>query len=324
MRAATYEREGRADEVLQVIEVDRPAPGPGQVLVRVVVAAINPTDVKIRSGATSRQIDTFQVPLMDGAGVIEAVGAGVDESRVGERVWLMLAAHLNRWGAAAQYSVVPADRAIVLPPEASFDLGATLGVPAVTAAHCLFADGPLDGGDVLVAGGAGAVGRYAVQLAAWSGARVAATVSGGTKADVARAAGADLIVNYREPDAADQLRAWTDRVDRIVELALGPNIDLDLAVAGFGTTIVTYAIDGPDPVIPVRRCMYAGVSLRFMLLYALPAPVLADAVATVSRAVVDGALTVPAATRFSLDDIAAAQLAQEAGPFGRVLVDIPD
>ena len=323
MRAATYEREGRADEVLQVIEVDRPAPGPGQVLVRVVVAAINPTDVKIRSGATSRQIDTFQVPLMDGAGVIEAVGAGVDENRVGERVWLMLAAHLNRWGAAAQYSVVPAERAIPLPAEASFDLGATLGVPAVTAAHCLFSDGPLDGRDVLVAGGAGAVGRFAVQLAAWSGARVAATVSGDAKADVARSAGADLIVNYRDADAADQVRAWTDRVDRVVELALGPNIDLDLAVAGFGTKIVTYAIDGPDPVIPVRRCMYSGVSLRFMLLYALPAPVLADAVATVVRAMADGALTVPTATRFSLDAIAAAQLAQEAGPFGRVLVDIP-
>jgi NADPH:quinone reductase len=323
MRAATYERVGPAADVLEVREVDRPEPGPGQVLVRVVVSAINPTDVKIRGGATPRDTGLFQVPHMDGAGVVETVGPGVDPSRVGERVWLMLAAHGSRWGTAAQYTVVASERALVLPDDISFDLGATLGVPAVTAAHCLFHDGPVAGRDVLVAGGAGAVGRSAVELAHWAGARVAATVSGPAKAEIATAAGADLVVNYRDADAADQLARWTSRVERIVEVALGQNIDLDLSVSAPGTTIVTYATDGPDPVIPVRRCMTAGVSLRFMLLYTVPEPVLAEAVRTVTQALAGGALTMPPVLRFPLDQIAAAQEAQEAGPLGRVLVDIP-
>ncbi len=212
MWAATFERTGPADEVLHVRRVDRPEPGPGQVLVRVAVSAVNPTDVKIRSGATPRDIDGFQVPHMDGAGVVEAVGAGVPPGRVGERVWLLLAAHASRWGTAAQWSVLPADRAVPLPADASLDLGATLGVPALTAAHCLFADGSITGRDVLIAGGAGAVGRSAVQLARWAGARVATTVSGPEKARLASAAGAHLVVNYREPGAATNCvhgrRAW--------------------------------------------------------------------------------------------------------------------
>ena len=324
MRAATYESTGAAADVLRVRDVDRPVPGPGQVLVRVAVSAINPTDLKIRSGATPRDIDVFQVPHMDGAGLIEAVGEGVDEARIGQRVWLTLAAVQSRWGTAAQYSVVHADRAMPLPDGASFDLGATVGIPAVTAAHCLFGDGPIGGRDVLVAGGAGAVGRAAVELAAWAGARVAATVSGPEKARIAADAGADLVVNYREADAVQRLQEWTNGVDRVVEVALGPNLDLDLSVSRPGTVIVTYAIDGPDPVIPVRRCMVAGVALRFVLLYTVPLEDFAAAVRIVNQALSAGALTLPAITRFPLDQVAAAHQAQESGAVGRVLVDIPD
>lgn len=323
MLAATYAEPGDPETVLSVREVERPEPGPGQVRVRVAVSALNPTDVKIRSGATPRPVDGFQVPHMDGAGTVDAVGPGVDPARVGQRVWLMLAAHGNRWGTAAQWTVVPAERAVPLPGDVPFDLAATLGVPAVTAAQCLFGDGPVTGRHVLVAGGAGAVGRAAVQLARWAGAHVAATVSGATKADVATAAGAQLVVNYREPGAAEQLTAWSPRVDRIVEVALGPNLDLDLAVAGPGTTVVTYAIDGPDPTIPVRRCMAAGVALRFMLLYTVPPAALADAVAMVDAALRDGALDLPPVVRFPLAEVASAHQAQEAGPLGKVLVDIP-
>lgn len=323
MRAATYEQVGPAAEVLTVREVERPRPGRGEVLVRIVVSAINPTDVKTRAGLTPGVIDGFQVPHMDGAGVIEEVGDGVPAERVGERVWLMVAAASNRWGTAAEYSCVPAERAHPLPAGASFDLGATLGVPAVTAAHCLFSDGPIDGRTVLVAGGAGAVGRYAVQLARWAGARVATTVSGPEKAEVARAAGADLVVNYREPGAAEAIAEWAGGpVDRIVELALGPNLDLDLTLAAPGTVVVTYAIDGPDPVIPVRRCMMAGITLRFMLLYRVPPEQLARAVGLVGRALADGALSEPPVSRYPLSGIVAAQQAQEAGPFGRILVDV--
>lgn len=322
MRAAVYTSIGAADEVLAIREIECPEPGPGEVRVRMAVSAVNPTDVKTRSGATPRAIDDFQVPHMDGAGTIDAVGEGVDADRIGERVWLLLAAFGSRWGTAAQWSIVAADRAIPLPDTASFELGATLGVPAVTAAHCLFADGPIAGRDVLVAGGAGAVGRAAIQLARWAGARVCATVSSDAKARIALDAGAHTTVNYRAADAAEQLRAWSPRVDRVIELALAQNLELDLAVAGPGTTIITYAIDGPDPVIPVRRSMIAGVTYRFMLLYTVTAADLAAAVHQVSAALAADALDLPPIQRFALADIVAAHLAQEAGPIGKVLVDI--
>ena len=322
MRAAVYEREGSAAEVLIVRDIDIPAPGPGEVLVRVMASAINPTDVKTRAGLTPRAINGFQVPHMDGAGVVEAVGAGVSADRVGERVWLMTAAVDNQWGSAAQFCVVPADRARPLPDGASFELGATLGVPAVTAAYCLLSDGPIAGRPILVAGGAGAVGRSAVELGRWAGARVATTVSGPQKAAVAEAAGADLVVNYREDGAAERILEWSgEPVARIVELALGPNLDLDLAVAAPGTVVITYAIDGPDPVIPVRRCMFAGMTLRFMLLYRVAPAALAAAAEAVSGALADGALSMPPSRTFALDDVVAAHEAQEAGPFGRILVD---
>ncbi len=324
MIAATYEQGGDAAAVLQVREVERPEPGPGQVRVRVAVSAINPTDVKIRSGLTPRPIDGFQVPHMDGAGTIDAVGEGVDASRIGERVWLQLAADGNRYGTAAQWCVVADDHAVRLADDASFALGATLGVPAVTAAHCLFSDGPITGKHVLVAGGAGAVGRAAVQLARWAGAHVAATVSSDDKAAIAREAGAEHIVRYRDTDAIEQLRAWSTHVDRIIELDLGANLDLDLAVSGYGTTIVTYAAaPGADPSLPVRRLMYAQATLQFMLLYGVPAADRATSAELVQRALAEHALTMPVAQHFPLDRIADAHLAQEAGPFGRVLVDIP-
>ena len=320
MLAATYAAEGPAT-VLSVGEVDRPEPGPGQVRVQVIVSGINPTDVKGRAGLTPRPIDGFQVPHMDGAGIIDAVGPGVDSSRIGERVWLMFAA-LTRWGTAAQWSIVPSEHAIRLPQNASFDLGATLGVPALTAAVCLFGTGSLAGRDVLVAG-AGAVGHAAISLARWAGARVVATVSGPQKAAIATQAGAHLVVNYREPGAIEAVKEFTDGIDLVVEVALGANLDLDLAVCRRGATVVCYAIDGPDPVIPVRRCMGAGLHLRFMLLYSEPSIELATAIRAVNGAVGAGALGLPPIHRYPLDQVVAAQLAQEAGPVGKILVDIP-
>ncbi len=183
MRAAVYDRLGQAGEVLRIEEVERPDPGPGEVRVRMQVSGVNPTDWKSRSGATSRAIEGYQIPNQDGAGVIDAVGDGVDEDRLGERVWMWLAAAGRRWGTAAQWSVVPSERAVHLPDGVSMDLGASLGVPALTAHRCLFADGPIDGATVLVAGGAGAVGHFAIELAKWAGARVVATVSSPEKAD---------------------------------------------------------------------------------------------------------------------------------------------
>jgi NADPH:quinone reductase len=325
MRAATYRSAGAAREVLRVEDIPRPDPGPGEVLVRVRASGVNPTDVKTRSGATARPIDEFQVPHQDGAGVIEAVGAGVDPARVGERVWLWLAAFGRRWGTAAEWTVVPARHAVPLPDGASFELGASLGIPALTAHRCLFADGPVAAQTVLVAGGAGAVGHYAIELAKRAGARVAATVSTPEKAELAAKAGADLVVNYRDAGAPDQIKAFLSaagrpEVDRVVEVALGANLGLDLALSGPSTVVVCYAADGENPVLPVRACMSANVTLRFVLVYGLPAAALDAAVAGVTDALAAGALTELPIHRFPLAEVVAAHEAAEGGAVGKVIV----
>ena len=320
MRAALYDSYGTAAEVLRVTEVERPEPGPGEVRVQMALSGVNPTDWKSRSGATPRPISGFQIPHHDGTGVIDAVGDGVDPGRIGQRVWIWMAAASSRWGTAAEWSVVPSGQAVALPTAASAELGACLGVPAMTAHRCLFADGPVEGKNVLVAGGAGAVGHFAIELAKHFGARVATTVSGQEKAELAARAGADLVVNYRDADAAEQLRSFAPQMDRIVEVALGANLELDLAVSGPHTHIVDYAAEPTDPVLPVRKCMSANVTLRFILLYGVPAPALAQAAADVSGAIDAGALTELPVTRFPLDQIVAAHQAVEAGAVGKVVV----
>ncbi len=322
MRAARYDRIGPAADVLEVVDMERPEPGPGEVRVRVRASGVNPTDWKSRSGATGAAPSGWQIPHHDGAGEIDAVGPGVDSDRVGERVWLWLAAAGRPWGTAAEWSVVPERQAVPLPDGASAELGASLGVPALTAHRCLFADGPLDGATVLVTGGAGAVGHFAIELAKWAGARVATTVSSAEKAELAAAAGADLVVNYRDPEAVAQVSRFAQTVDRVVEVALGANLDLDLAVSGPGTVVVSYASEATDPVLPVRRCMTANVSLRFVLLYGVPAAALDHAVRDIRGALAAGALTALPVTRFALDGVAAAQDAVEKGTVGKVLVDL--
>jgi NADPH2:quinone reductase len=321
VKAAVYDRHGPASEVLRVVEVERPEPGPGEVRVKVGVSAVNPTDVKSRGGATPRPIDGFQIPHQDGAGVIDAVGPGVDPGRVGQRVWLWLAAAGRRWGTAAEWTVVPGRQAVPLPDGISLELGASLGVPAITAHRSLLADGSLAGQTVLVAGGAGAVGHFAIQLAVWAGAgQVIATASGPAKAELARQAGAGHVVIYSEPDAADQILSVAGPVGRVVEVALGTNLPLDLAVSRPDTVIATYAAEPRDPALPVRACMTANVVLRFMLLYNLPGPAIDRAVTDITAALSAGALTELPEHRFPLDDIAAAHEAAEDGVVGKVLV----
>lgn len=321
MRAALYSRTGAAADVLKVDEVDRPEPGPGEVRVRVHVSGVNPTDWKSRAGATPRPIEGFQVPNQDGAGEIDAVGEGVDRSRVGERVWVWFAAVGRRWGTAAEWTVVPENQAVRLPDGVSFEMGASLGVPALTAHHCLFSDGPIPGKVVLVAGGAGAVGHFAIELAKRAGARVATTVSSEEKAEMARAAGADLVVNYREEDAAERIRSWAPAVDRIVEVALAANLQLDLAVAAEHSVVATYAA-AEDPVVPIRACMNKNLILRFILLYGVPQAALLDGAREVTGALEEGSLSELPYRRFSLEQISAAHDAVEQGFTGKVLVEI--
>ncbi len=321
MKAAVYDVTGPARDVLKVTEVERPEPGPGEVRVRVAVSGVNPTDVKSRSGATLRPIDGFQIPGQDGAGVIDAVGPGVDPARVGQRVWLFLAATAGRkWGTAAGWTVLPARQAVPLPDGVDMQMGAMLGVPAITAHRCVSADGPVAGQTVLVAGGAGAVGHFAIELANRAGARVIATVSGPQKGELARAAGADLVLNYREQDVAREVRSFCGRVGRVIEVALAANLETDLALSGPETVVVTYAATPPDPVLPVRACMSANVTLRFVLLYGVPAGAVDRAAADITAALRAGDLTPLPAHRFPLDDIAAAHEAVENGVTGKVLV----
>ena len=322
MRAAVYDRTGPAGDVLRIADVPRPEPGPGEVRVRIHVSGVNPTDWKSRAGATPRPITQFQIPNHDGAGVIDAVGEGVDPGRVGQRVWVWMAAAGQRWGTAAEWTVLPGERAVRLPDDVSLDLGASLGVPAMTAYRALFADGPLDGKTVLVAGGAGAVGHFAIELAKRAGAGVVSTVSNEQKAELAAQAGADLVVKYTDTDAVDQVRAFAPRFDRIVEVALGANLELDLAVSGPQTVVVTYAADGPDPVLPIRACMSANVTLRFILLYGVPGAAQQQAVAGITAALEEGALTSLPVHRFRLDDVVAAHDAVEGRAVGKVLIDL--
>lgn len=322
MKAAVYTRHGPAREVLRVEEVERPEPGPDEVRVRVHVSGVNPTDVRFRSGAVPSTIDGFQIPHHDGAGVIDAVGTGVDPALIGERVWVWLAA-TRRWGTAAQWTVVPAPHASPLPAGASDDLGASVGIPAMTAHRCLFADGPVHGKSVLVAGGAGAVGHFAIELARRAGARVAATVDTGEKERLAREAGAEKVVYYTRDDAAGQLREFAFPMDRVVEVAFAANLDLDLSLAGPPTVIVSYSSVGPDPAVPVRRCMSANVTLRFVLVYGVPELHRLRASDDIAAAMAAGHLSELPVHRFPLDEIAAAHEAVENGVVGKVLVDVP-
>lgn len=321
VKAAVYDRVGPAREVLRLEEVPRP-PAAGQVRVRVEVSGVNPTDVKARGGEVPREIDGFQIPHHDGTGVIDAVGHGVDENRVGQRVWVWFAAAGSRFGTAAEWTVVPEHQAVSLPVTASSELGASLGVPAMTAYHCLFADGPLTGSDVLVAGGAGSVGHFAIELARFRGARVVTTVGSAEKADLARSAGADLVVNYHDADAVQQISSVAAEMDRIVEVALGANLDLDLELSGPSTTIVVYAAPSADPQLPVRRCMNANVTLRFVLLYGVPVPELIDNARGITEALKAEALSTLPIHRYPLAEIADAHEAVESGVIGKVVVDV--
>ncbi len=335
MRAVVYTQTGPSS-VLRLVERDVAEPGPGEVRVRIVRSGVNPTDWKFRAGMPQGYDEV--VPGQDGAGVVDAVGAGVEGLAVGDRVWLILAQHGRAYGTAAELSVQPAELVVRLPDEADFDLGASLGVPAVTAHRALTAaeggptrlgPGALEGRTVLVAGGAGAVGNAAIQLARWSGARVISTVSGDEKADLARAAGAQHVVNYRTSDAAAEILALSpDGVDLVVEVAPAQNNDLDVAVTKNRGTIAIYANNGGESfTIDIRPTFSRNLRYQFLLLYTLGADLIAAAAEDINAAVVAGALRVGADVgvplhHFPLEQTAAAHQAVEDGAVGKVLIDV--
>ena len=322
MLAAYYEQRGNSD-VLTVGEIPTPGPGVGEVRVRLQVAAVNPTDWKSRAHVAPMDFP-LQVPGQDGAGVIEAVGPGVDISRIGERVWVYHAAFQRQYGTAAQFTVVPARQAVPIPDGIEIDQAAALGIPYLTAYGCLFVDGPIDGQTVLVHGGAGAVGHAAVQLARRGGAHVIATVSSAAKGEIAADAGAHVVVDYTAEGAVDAIKsAARAGVDRIIEVDLTRNLDLDVAVLVPGGVIVTYAADAADPTLPVRTLMTRNANLRFVLVYGFPPALLAAGIAEVTAALVAGDLAPLPVVRFPLADIAAAHDAVQSRTPAKVLVDLP-
>ncbi|MDQ0810591.1 NADPH2:quinone reductase [Streptomyces sp. B3I7] len=337
MKAIIYRANG-GPEVLELVERDLPAPGPGEVRVRVAVSGVNPTDWKSREGANGPKAFPEVTPNLDGGGTIDAVGEGVDAGRVGERVWLYMAAAGRPTGTAAEYTVVPAERTVPLPDGVDFDVAASLGVPALTAHRALtvaedapnrLAPGALEGKVVLAAGGAGAVGHAVIQLARWAGATVISTVSGPEKARLATAAGAHHVVNYREGDPAAAIRALApDGVDIVAEVALGANLDLDLAVLANRGTIATYANDGSKPVaLDVRQNMTLNTRFQFLVLYTVGPAALTAGAEDVVAALRDGALPVGEEHglplhRFPLARTDGAHRAVADGAVGKVLVDV--
>lgn len=337
MKAIIFNEQGTAD-VLRLVERPTPEPGPGEVRVAVRVSGVNPTDWKTRQGGRGDMPFPEIVPNQDGAGVIDAAGPGVDPARIGERVWLWEAQWQRPGGTAQQYVVLPEKQAVRLPNEATFDLGASLGIPALTAHRCLttfegstgrLAPGTLAGRTVLVAGGAGAVGNAAIQLARWAGATVVATVSGPAKAKLATNAGAHAVVNYREGDPVAAVRsAAPDGVDVIVEVAPSANAALDRGVLRPGGTVAAYATEGPGELtVPVFPLMAGNIRYQFVLVYTVPPAAKDAAVADVSGAVAAGALRVGDAAglplhRFPLERTADAHRAVESGAVGKVLIDV--
>ncbi len=339
MKAIVYSSPGPSS-VLSLVEREVPEPGPGEVRVRVAVSGVNPTDWKARAGSGRALAFAENVPNQDGAGVVDAVGDGVDAVAVGDRVWVQLAAHERPTGTAQEYTVVPVSRAVRLPDGIDFATAASLGVPAVTAHRALTVheDGParlsrgaLDGRTVLVQGGAGAVGHAAIQLARWAGATVLATISSERKAQLARAAGAHETIDYTQEDVAARIEELAPGgVDHIVEVSIARNAALDAQIAANHAVIAYYADDGGDAFsMPVRPSFAKNVRVQGVLLYTVGDAALEAAAADLTAALQDGALPVGEdaglpLTWFPLEETAAAHDAVEDATVGKVLIRVAD
>ena len=334
MRAIIYSQAG-GPGVLQLVEREIPEPAPGEVRVRVACSGVNPTDWKVRS--STEPAAGWQIPDQDGSGTVDAVGEGVDPVLIGERVWIWEAAHGRPYGTAAEYTVVPARQVVLLGAGPSFELGAALGIPFLTAHRCLtlaeslpdrVGAGTLTGRSVLVQGGAGAVGNAAIQLARWADATVIATVSSPQKAQLAAAAGADHVINYTQEDVVTEVRKIAPKgVEAVVEVAVAQNAAADAEVLARHGAVAVYA-GTPDQTftLPVRSQMQLNARWQFVFVYTEPARAKDIAVGDVNTAVLDGAVRVGEEAGlplhvFPLDRTADAHKAVADGAVGKVLVD---
>jgi len=329
MRAAWFEKFGDAADVLVVGELETPVAGPGEVLIRLHASGVNPSDVKKRAGSFPDLLDDgLVIPDSDGAGIIEDVGEGVDASRVGERVWVYQAQFARRFGTAAEYVALESSRAVPLPDNVDFEVGACLGIPAMTAHRCVFADGDVNGLTIVITGAAGRVGYYAVQWASQAGATVIATASNEEDAAACKAVGAAHVVNHRSDSFADDILAANAgaRVDRTIDLEFGANLATWVAVVKASGTIATYgSVAVPEPTLPFFQLMYLDMNIRFIIVYAMPEAAKQQAIADISTALTNDVLQHRIAAKFPLEDIAAANKLIENGTIrGAVILNIDD
>ncbi len=323
MRAAWYDKIGPAGEVLQIGEMPDPEPGAGEVRVRVHASGVNPSDWKTRSGLRPMTFPRV-IPHSDGAGVIDRVGVGVPASRVGDRVWTWNAQWKRAFGTAAEFVVLPAEQAVLLPDEISFDEGACLGIPALTAHRAVTIDGSVEGRTVLVSGGAGAVGNYAIQFAKLLGAaKIIATVSSSEKADRASSAGATDVINYRAEDVATRVLEITagHGVDRVVEVDVAGNAGLLPKIVAQDGLCVAYGSNTPDVTFQFGPMIMCGVALRFFIVYELSREAREQGIADHTRWMKAGQIKHEIAAHFGLDQIVQAHEALEQGRVtGKVIV----
>ena len=327
MRTAWFESFGSAEDVLQIGEQETPSAGPGEVLIRVATSGVNPSDVKKRAGSFPNLLeDGFVIPNSEGAGVIEGVGEGVAGSRVGERVWIYQAQYGRRFGTAAEYVAIDSSRAPKLPDNTSFEVGACLGIPVMTAHRCVFADGDVAGQTVLVTGGAGRVGHYAVQWASQAGATIIATASNDEDKAVCIAAGAAHVVNHRDDDVVGAIMAATDGalVDRIIDVEFGANLPTSVEVLRIGGTIATYSsTQVTEPKLPFLTMMYKDLTVRLVIVYAMPEEAKELAIADIEKALSADSLQHRVAQTLPLDDIAKSnELIEQGSIRGAVVLTI--
>lgn len=327
MRAAYYSKNGPAREVLEVGERPTPEAGPGEVRVKLVASAVNPADVKLRAGLHFPLAYPLVIPNSDGAGTVDQIGPGADPEWLGKRVWIHNGQRQGRaFGTAAEYIALDQKLVCELPLKASFEEGATLGIPCMTAHRAVFWDGPVTGKSILVTGGAGAVGHYAIQLAKWGGAQVLATVSSAIKGEHALMAGADTAINYRSENVVERVMAATNGhgVDRIVEVDFAANLTTHCEILKNCGTICSYATDSDEaPRLPVYPLMAKNISLRFLVLNSVPLPDRQQAQRDIVQWIHDDEPLISIGARYTLDDIVAAHERVESGDkLGTVIVTL--
>lgn len=327
MKAVWFEKFGTAKDTLVFGNLEKPVANKGEVLVRMKTTGVNPSDVKKRAGsAPSLLEDGLVIPHSDGAGIIEAVGEGVDAGRIGERVWVYQAQYGRQLGTAAEYLAIDTSRAAVLPDNTSFEIGACIGIPVMTAHRCVFADGPVEGQTVLVTGGAGRVGYYAIQWAKLAGAKVIATASKDVDRETCLAVGADSIVNHRQVDWSNEVLAANngEKVDRVIDVEFGANLPEVLKLIQTSGTIATYSsMQVKEPQLPFIQMMFMDLNIRMVLVYAMPEKAKQAAIADITEKLQNQQLQHRIAHVLGFDDMVKAhELVEQGGFSGCVVVKV--